>query len=312
MVASSHPGTLERTIHFYRADIGTDASGSPLPFDPAPALSVIEALPYTSNDDGRYLFDEEGNALSLRRHSAVNPTTVIFGRVRRNGLPQVEQSGTITDLTLGPDSGLWEVIHVLFFANNIVGAEYNHFAPRPSSLAGYIHKKSNETAPRPVFRPLLRLDAASQLARLREIRLMKFDILPTYIEAVRQSDQSLAEAFDANANVLGGAQTLHLTLEPDTQRRTNSLNRLLAPLRELIGDTSKREGITCLQVRGRCEDSGKVETIDLLKDHLIMRKGIVRMNPRSRALDTDSAIQAIREAYDELRPELEAAASISP
>ena len=42
MVSGSAPGTLERKIYFYRADIGTDEGGQRLAFDPSPALDAID------------------------------------------------------------------------------------------------------------------------------------------------------------------------------------------------------------------------------------------------------------------------------
>ena len=133
MVSGSAPETLERKVYFYRADIGTDEGGQRFSFDPSPALDAIDSLPFTNDAHGRYEFDADGNALSIRRHNTVPNVTLQFGRVRRNGLPMLEQAGNISDLVLDADAGLLEAIHIVFFPNNIVGAEYNHFGPRVSS-----------------------------------------------------------------------------------------------------------------------------------------------------------------------------------
>ena len=61
----------------------------------------------------------------------------------------------------------------------------------------------------------------------------------------------------------------------------------------------------------QCEDSNRVETIDLLKKQLMSTKRIIRINERSRVLNSESAFQAIHEAYQELSKELEDAYSIS-
>ena len=44
MASRNGPGTLERKIHFFRAEVGTEESGQPLPFNPIPALNAIEAV----------------------------------------------------------------------------------------------------------------------------------------------------------------------------------------------------------------------------------------------------------------------------
>ena len=139
MVSGSAPGTLERKIYFYRADIGTDEGGQPLAFDPSPALDAIDSLPFTNDAHGRYEFDADGNALSIRRQC-----------------PEHQKAQH----------------HVVFFPDNIVGAEYNHFGPRVSRLGSYLHKKSSEAVARAAFRPILRGDAAKQLDRLSDLRVL--------------------------------------------------------------------------------------------------------------------------------------------
>ena len=312
MVTGNTPGTLERKIFFYRVDVGRDDDGNQIPFDPSPALDVIASLPFTNDDAGRYQFDAEGNALSVRRHSKGSNETLQFGRVRRNGLPQVEQAGNVSDLVLDADTGLLESIHVVFFSNNIVGAEYNHFGPRVSRLGNFLHEKSKKTVPRATFRPLLRGEAAQQLDRLTDLRVLDLSILPSFVEMVRQSQESLADALAANGRVLENPKVLQVILKPQQVASQGFLGSMVNGLKAMVSNGSIRDGSDRFQVRGRCEDSGRVETIDLLKDQLISTKGIVRMNQRSRALDTDAAFQAIQEAYEDLHDQLEAAASVLP
>ena len=311
MVFGNAPGTLERKIYFYRVDIGADEGGQPLAFDPVPALDVIDTLPFTDNDDGRYEFDADGNALSVRRHHTLPNITLQFGRVRRNGLPQLEQAGNISDLVLDADAGLLEAIHVVFFPDNIVGAEYNHFGPRVSRLGSFLHDKSNEAVPKATFRPILRGDAARQLDRLSDLRVLDISIHPAFANVVRQADQSLGDAIEANARVVDEPESVQVVVKPQRQARRSTLGRLLGPLRYFLNQNDAPPAFDKLQVRGRCDDTDRVETIDLLKDQLISTKAIVRMNPRSRALDPESAFQAIREAYRDLHDELTVAASVS-
>ena len=311
MVSGSAPGTLERKIYFYRADIGADEGGQPLAFDPVPALDAIDSLPFTNDAHGRYEFDADGNALSVRRNHNVPNVTLQFGRVRRNGLPQLEQAGNISDLVLDADAGLLEAIHVVFFPNNIVGAEYNHFGPRVSRLGSFLHDKSGKAVPRATFSAILRGEAAKQLDRLSDLRVLELSVLPSYVDVVRQSHGSLADALAANGRVLENPKVLQVILKPQQDASTGFLAKMIGGLKELVSNGNVREGADRLQVHGKCEDTDRVETIDLLKDQLISTKAIVRMNPRSRALVPAAAFQAIQEAYRDLHDELTAAASVS-
>ena len=302
---------VERKIHFFRAYIGSDESGEPLPFDPSPALNRIANLSFSNDDAGRYEFDTDGNALCLLDHRRDRNLLVRFCRVRRTGLPQLEQAGQISDLDLDSDSGLLETIHVVFFSDNIVGAEYNHFGPRLSRLGIYLHEKSEEAVDRAVFHPLLRADAAQQLDRLAEIRLLDLSIHPAYAEALRQIDLSLGDAFAANARLLDNPKTVQVVVKPQERSRQAALHRFLAPIRRLLGQSDLLLNTERLQLRERCRDTDRVETIDLLKDQVISTKSIVRLNERSRALAPDSAFQAICEAYDDLAEHLQTATGMS-
>ena len=311
MVSGGAPETLERKVYFYRVDVGTDEGGQPLVYDPAPALDVIDCLPFTNDDTGRYLFDSDGNALSLRTHSRIPGISVLFGRVRRNALPQLEQAGNVTDLILAADQGLLEETHVAFFPNNIAGAVYNHFGPRASGLGSYLHQKSAEAVPFASFKQLLRAEPAAQLDRLGDLRVLEMTITPAYADIVRQADGSMGDAFEANARLLESPRGLSLVLKSERVAAGGFLGRMGGVLRELLNSDSIREGALRLRARGYCNDTHIVDTLDLLSDKFISTKAIVRMNTRSRALVPGAAFQAIREAYGDLRDELEFAAGVS-
>ena len=312
MVSTGAPVTLERKIFFYRPDIGVDDGGRPLQFDVLPALTTINSLPFSSNYVGRYDPDVDGNAICVLVHSIDTAPAIRFCRVRRTGLPQLEHAGQITDLDLDADTGLLESVHAVFFSDGIVGAEYNHFGPRISRLGSYLHEKSNKVVERAIFRPLLRGDAAGQLDRLTDMRLLDYSVLPPYVEYVEQADRSLGSAFAASRHVLENPKTVQVTLTPAREAQRGALGRLRGALKELISNEELRNGTKRMQVRGKCADTNRVETIDLLKDQLISTKSIVRMNARGRALNPDSAFQAIREAYYEQHDQLVEAAGISP
>ncbi len=311
MVSGMGNNTLERKIYFYRAYIGTDEGGCPLNFDPKPALAKIGSLGFTDDDAGRYEFDADGNALCLINHPGNSNPTIRFCRVRRTGLPQIERRGNITNLNLAANTGLLEAVHVVFFPNNIVGSEYNHFGPRLSKLGNYLHEKSGKAIPRAIFRPILQGDAAKQLERLGEVRVLDMSIRPNFIKTVRQADESLGDAFNANAQVVDGLESVQLVIKLQKEGRQGALGRFISPLRTLLDGDKLRQNTDRLQLRGRCVDTDRVETIDLLKDRLISTKRIVRMNERSRALDPESAFQTIDQAYQELEKDIHAAPDIS-
>ena len=305
------PPTLERKIHFYRADIGVDDSGKPLPFDPVPAIAAIGRLPFTDGPGGRYLIDDDGNAVCAWPGRSKTPPMLRFCQIRRTGLPQLEQAGTVSDLNIAADAGLLEPVHVVFFADNIVGADFNFYGPRLSRLGYYLRTKSNNSVPLASFHPLLRHDVAEQLDHLTEIRLFELRVKASYIETIRKADTSLGAAFAANAHVLeGNVEELELVLRPTKGTRHGALARLLGPLKDIARGSELRENSERFRVAGKHDETGKVEHIDLLRDQLIARKQILRLGERSRAVEASSAFEAIAAAHDDLQDDLRRAASL--
>jgi hypothetical protein len=304
--------TLERKIHFYRADAGVDDNGRPRAFDPAPALAVISTLPFAEGPSSRYLVDDDGNALGVWPAVTAARKALRFCQVRRVGLPMLERGGNVSDLNIADDEGLLEPVHVVFFADNIVGADFNFYGPRLSRLGYYLRTKAGDQVPVVQFLPTLRRDVARQLDSLEELRLFDLKIKASYADAVRQADASLGDAFAANARVLEGhSDEIELILKPSKDGRWGALRRLLPALKSLVGRGDFHENSAKFQVKGRNLITQQIDTIDLLKDQLIETKQILRLGARSRAVDPQSAYGAVEAAYQELGDELRLAAGVA-
>lgn len=304
--------TIERKIHFYRTDIGVDGGGRPLPFDPSPALNAITGRPFTDGNEGRYLVGDDGNAVCAWPGASGAFPSLRFCQIRRTGLPQLEQAGRVSDLNIAADAGLLEPIHVAFFRDNIVGADFNFYGPRLSRLGNYLRVKSENAVPMAVFHPLLRNDVAEQLDHLIELRLFNLKVKPAYIETIRQADTSLGEAFAATAAVLdGNSEDIEVILRPSKSTWSEALRRFIPSLKALARRPDLRENAERFQVKGRHDESNRVEIIDLLRDQLIARKQVLRLGERNRAVDAGSAFRAIELAHEELAGELRHAAGVA-
>jgi len=301
--------TLERKIHFYRASVGNDENGLPLPFNPDPALVKINSLPF-SDSNGRYLTGEDGNAVCGWIDTNGSQSRMRFGHIRRAGLPQIEQSGTLSDLNIAANAGLVEAIHVIFFPNNIVGADFNFYGPRLSRLGTYLRSKSDGQSPAVTFLPLLRHDVVAQLDHLTDVRLFDLKIHPSYANTVRQADQDLGAAFDA-ARRVGDTKEIEIIIQPNKNARKSIQDRFISIAKSLGRQSELRTEALKFIVRGKRDDTGRVEAIDLLRDHLIANKKIVCLSERSRALDMHSAYAAIQSAYNELGEDLTTSPGVS-
>lgn len=297
--------SAERKIYFYRLNAGHLPSGKLRVTNVTSWFHAIHALPFT--DAGRYFEIEPGLLTCCWPDRDRYPQRLRVGTIRRSGLPQMERGGQLSALPISPTSGLAEQVHVTFFGNNIVGSEFNFYGPRLSRLADYLAERLGVRNPRVSFDPLIRQDVMQQLQRLGDIRLLRMRIKASFTETIRQLDQDLGSAFEA-AQRAGDAEEVEITLRMKAHSRDSLSQRAMGFVRKLAQRSDARTEMSDFTVRGLNTETGQVEVVDALNDHLIAKKQIIRESRRSRALNSAAAYAAIEEAYEELRDELEAAA----
>jgi hypothetical protein len=302
--ATSRP-RVERKIYFYRASVGLAASKRLIRFDHAPVLEHVRSLPFSAT--GRYLEIADGQAVCCWPASGHAPNRLRLGNIRRSGLPQLDRAGRLGALRIPADAGLAEQIHVIFFRNNIVGADFNFYGPRLSRLSEYFARRAEGVCPAVEFEPLLRQDVLEQLRRLGDLRLFSFKVRTSFLDRVAEAERSLGEALRATAEA-GSAYEVELVLRTRSRSRETLASRLLTGARRLAALPGLRAEASRFVVRGLDRESGEVEEVDVLRDLFIVSKRIGLESERTRGLDPISAFEAIEEAYGELRADLEAAA----
>lgn len=301
------PPTDERKIQFYRIWAGRNIStGLPNEFDAGPALSHIEGLEYTRA--GAYLQQADGGDVCCWVDSTTSPQKIRLANIRRKGFPQIEELGDLSALTIAELAGIAETTHMMFFPNNIVGAEFNFYGPRPSKLGTYINAKAEGHGPRITVNPLLRDNAAQEIAAMRNLRLFDLKVRRSVISVIREADENLGSALDATADVADAAE-VELVLRARPRSDDSLSDAILEAARNIVSklpfirDDTKR-----FRAIGTYSATGEVKEVDLLSDAFVSEKRIILIDEKSRALNADSAYAKIQEAYNELS----AALSIAP
>lgn len=306
-------GRVERRIYFYRAISSLDKPNKPA-FNPKAVLEPL-ANWIDSSVDHRCMKAKDGREYCcwIERTKNKNlrvPYTLIFGSIRRKDLPQMFRGGKLRSLRIGVDSGLVEKIHLVFFPNNIIGADYNFYGPRLTKFADYLAEKMEHKAPKDIhFDFLLQQDVMNKLKRMKEVRLFNLRVRASYIDQIMQADESLGGAFDMSRN-FGQAEDVEIVLRTAPHKKGKLSRKVLALTRKLMKYKELRHNALNFNVRGLDRDTDKMVDLDLLSDKLISTQLIRPISMRSKALDSKSAFLAIKEAYKKLEPQLLRAAGV--
>ena len=212
--AKSEVPTIERKIVFFRAACGEDDAGKPLPFNPAPVLKHVHALPF---DDGRYLTLSGGQLATVWVDKSTMPCRLRIANVRRSGLPAVEQAGKLSPLKIPADSGIAEQTHVVFSRQPCRrGVQLLRSPHEP--VSGLLYGQGGSVLPELHFDVLLRQDVAEQLKRLQDIRLFDLKVRSSFIDTIEEADQDLGSCFKAAAKA-GNAKEVQVILRSAAHSR---------------------------------------------------------------------------------------------
>jgi hypothetical protein len=198
----------------------------------------------------------------------------------------------------------------VFFPNEIVGADFNFYGPRLSRVGYYLGQKADHLCRNVQFEPLLRQDATHRLQMLTDISLFQLRIRTAYAEELMNANRDLFQGFEA-AHRLSHAAQMEIILRPEPHSRTFLDRALLGLARRLARRRNLRSEADRFVVRGFAPAKDGIDEVDVLSDALITTKRITLIHPRTRALDPDSAFEAIESARRELGQDLLGAASVS-
>ncbi len=305
MPARPRPGTVERKIYFYRVNTDLENEGDP-EFDPMVAVQRISQLTFVNG--ARYLSTEDGNDVCVWPFLNARGVRLQLGVVRRAGLPLLEDGGNVIPLPIGDNQGLLEPIHIVFFPNGILGAEFNFYGPRVSWLPVYLREKLPDL-PRVRLDMLVRQDVQDQLLHMQNVRIARLRLHRSHFDLAQQADESLFEAFRA-AQDASQAVAVELELRPERYSRQGLPGRALNWVRILAGNPRINEAAEVFKVQALDDRTGHYEWFDLLKDYLVTSRSVNRLPGRQRGVDSDSMFRAIEEAYTDLRDSLEHAAGL--
>lgn len=254
----------------------------------------------------RYLDLEDGNDLLMQIDMVADRIRGQFAVKRRTKLPPVEAGGQYRPLELDAEEGLAEIFHFVYFPDtNIMGTEFNYFAPRVNRMHDYLTEKASALVNMVQFTPKLAGSVRETLRRVGRMTLFKIGVYKEQIDILEEYNGDLHRALETLRDLDNNARELEVILKLGTRKKDEDLNRtLLDRLPDFLNNIINRQAISNLQARAYDERIGRTVLVDLLEDKLVALRQVVALDEDSRAIMSDSMYAGIEDAYIELRDSL--------
>lgn len=292
--------TVEKKVYFYRTRLeqagNTQTNQN---FDARAACDFVGRLQFASRE--RYLLFADGDSLAVWPKQTSVRSRLIIGSLRSSGLPELEQDGQFKKLQVGDSEKIAEKTHVVFFENNIVGAEFNFYGPRLSRLSCYLRSKEVASVE---FDPLLNRDVQDQLVHLQDVRILDLRLRRDGFELLHEAEESLPGAL-RSLSEKGDAPVVELILRQLPRSRKALGSKMLDFVKTLAGLPQTREAAGLFKVHGKDDRTNRVNVFDLLEDKFVSKRTVAKEGTKHRVIDSDSMFAAIEAAYADLRPQLE-------
>lgn len=286
-----------RRVYFYRAFFKKDGSESNL----ESIFNHINSLPFTN--DGRYFKLDGGNLRSMYVEHSELPFKGIFGTIRKAGLPLLEEMGTTSPLDLPPDAGLYEPMHFMIFPNNVIGFEYNFYGPRINGLKEYLPKKAPNLVDEVELIPLMRTDITELISRMGEIKLFRIGVHRNMGDHLRIINDNLHDAFN-KLKEADYSEVIEISLRSQKYSRRSINIPFINRLPNFLTEAKDDVDTAIIKAENTSNENNAVDTFDLLQQYLLTTKSVSKIDDSHRSVNPESMFNAISDAYDELRGEI--------
>jgi len=191
-------------------------------------------------------------------------------------------------------------------------ADYNFYGPRATTLSTYFALKAKGMGQRIRLAQLIRGEAVEDLRKLDGITVAEFKFHESAMRLVEKADASLAAAFRATIEATG-ADELELILR--RKRGKGGITRYLSGdvfkgIRQLAKYRETYQEFERLVTVGVSRETAQRAEVDVLDDQLILKRKMIRIHKRSRAVQSDSAFREIESAFADVLPRLDTAGMV--
>ena len=232
---------------------------------------------------------------------------IAYVRCREHGLPMLAREATLEPLQIAADRQLAELTHAVFFNHHVVGAEYNHYGPRITSLGTYLADKVPQCLPsnqRVRIASLVNSEVIALLGSAKSVMYLELMMAPQLFDAVQAGRHLRAPDALREMSAGYGAQRVGLKMR---NRRGLDKNEVLGLVNWAVEEGSGLLSSAITQVE---LENGTHQTINLLKSRIGAESEMELMGPKARSIAHHSARTEIVATFGALENQIRAAASI--
>lgn len=293
--------TLTRTIRFYRLLV----NGTFISVNDAKALfTELDTAINSKNTLNRYYpIDSDVRMFVHKIDVSGNPLKIVFAKTQTHLLPSKEKKQKIEPLDLVDDpdqlQGLTHKTHICVFRDGIVGVESHQNCTTSNQICSLLHHFTGQ----PVSMNFLpNKNYATKLAKLGEITMFKIKMGSELLSDLKKSKNLLLSKVGLIDPA--GAEEVEVILKVNGQKATSALSGIKSAITSLnqFRGGGKLNGI---EVKGRKNDTSKIEHLDLIDSAIIASENMVTVNSKSRDVKESSAFAAIALAYRNKADEIE-------
>ena len=270
---------------------------------------LVEALDVLSDEQRiREVPGETGDSYEFVQviQTGTNPA-IAYVRCRDHGLPMLAREAILEPLTIAADRQLAELTHAVFFDHHVIGAEYNHYGPRLSSLVRYLADKVPQCLPsnnRISVAPLINTQLLVLLRDAPTIKSISLTMAPQLLDSVDAARHLRSR--DALRQISSGYSAQRVGI--------NMHNRSGLDKNEVIGlvDWAFEQGSSLLSAAHAVVQlaDGTNPPINLLRSRIGVEREMELIGPNARSIAHQSARAEIMSAFYSLEDQLQEANSL--
>lgn len=135
---------------------------------------------------------------------------------------------------------------------------------------------------------------------------MTIKIATNYTQLLSREDpESFSKMFAAVELINGVRLTTVFSLGKGRHEDEPIFQNMIHAIKKILRRDDAAENLRILKMRARLEEDGPIETLNLLEEWMGSEKLVARSRERTRAVDSESMYEAMRDSYNSFKDELQ-------